>query len=335
MPNEVTIILPTYNRARFLPEAFAAIRRQRFTDWELIVVDDGSSDETRPLVEELAASVTQPVRYIYQENQGPYAARNTGLDHASGKYIAFYDSDDIWLPHHLSDCVAGLEGNTEVDWVYGACRIVDYTTQRVLDENTFYVAGKPRPFLSLRSQGTGYLQLIEDRAAVRCQILHGLYCGLQNSVVRRRVFQNYRFNADLRNEAEDQLIVIWALASNFQFGYIDAVHVIYHVHDANSSLASNANSIDKQVRLYLAMANGFERLASLQVLSASDKRVLRMRIARLYFWNIGYNMLWQNGRRREAHRMFKRGLRYYPWDPRFWKTWILAILRNQFLSEAP
>src|SRR5438105_77041 len=101
----VSIILPTYNRAKFLPGALASIRAQQFTDWELIVVDDGSSDDTAAVIQELGSGIAQPVRYHRQENQGPYAARNTGLDHAAGEFVAFYDSDDLWLPHHLHDCV--------------------------------------------------------------------------------------------------------------------------------------------------------------------------------------------------------------------------------------
>src|SRR5438105_13937181 len=91
----VSIILPTYNRAKFLPQALASIRAQQFTDWELIVVDDGSTDDTAAVVRGLATDITQPVRYVRQENQGPYAARNTGLDHAAGELVAFFDSDDL------------------------------------------------------------------------------------------------------------------------------------------------------------------------------------------------------------------------------------------------
>src|SRR4051794_28321972 len=104
----VSIILPTYNRAAFLPRAFEAIRSQRFTDWELIVIDDGSNDNTPELVSQFAAGVAQSVVYLRQENQGAYGARNTGLDHAKADYIAFYDSDDLWLPHHLHDCIEAL-----------------------------------------------------------------------------------------------------------------------------------------------------------------------------------------------------------------------------------
>src|SRR5262245_12220586 len=95
----VTSILPTYNRARFLPQAFASIRSQTFTDWELIVVDDGSTDNTRELVEELTRGWPQPVRYHRQDNQGAYGARNTGLDLSIGECVAFFDSDDVWLPY--------------------------------------------------------------------------------------------------------------------------------------------------------------------------------------------------------------------------------------------
>src|SRR5215510_9484689 len=96
----VSIILPTFNRAQFLREAFASIGAQSFRNWELIVVDDGSTDDTKDVVEEWKQGVTQAVTYVKQANKGAYGARNTGLDHASGEYVAFFDSDDLWLPHH-------------------------------------------------------------------------------------------------------------------------------------------------------------------------------------------------------------------------------------------
>src|SRR5947209_7539603 len=118
----VSVILPTYNRAKFLPQAFDSISGQSFADWELIVVDDGSTDHTREIVAELAAGVAQPVRYMAQANQGPYAARATGFQAARGRLVAFYDSDDVWLPHHLADCVLELTKHADVDWVFAACR---------------------------------------------------------------------------------------------------------------------------------------------------------------------------------------------------------------------
>lgn len=104
---EVSIILPTYNRADSLPRAIASVVEQRFRDWELIVVDDGSTDNTAAVVE----GVDPRVRYVRQTNGGCYAARNTGLKASSGRLITFLDSDDEWLPHYLELTVGFLRAS--------------------------------------------------------------------------------------------------------------------------------------------------------------------------------------------------------------------------------
>src|SRR5262245_14122045 len=171
----VTVVLPTYNRAEFLPGAFEALARQTFTDWDLVIVDDGSIDRTREIVDAYLVS-HGAARCVRQENRGAYAARNTGVEHARGAYVAFYDSDDLWLPHHLERCVHALQAHPEIDWVFGACRQIDRATGRELDPNTSYLGGRPRPFVSLRADVIGGLHIITDPAVLECQILHGLYC---------------------------------------------------------------------------------------------------------------------------------------------------------------
>lgn len=94
-----SIILPTYNRAHFLPKAIESVLAQTFDDWELVIVDDGSTDNTK----EVVVSYKDPrIIYIYQENQERSAARNNGIIHAKGEYICFLDSDDYYLPEKLS-----------------------------------------------------------------------------------------------------------------------------------------------------------------------------------------------------------------------------------------
>lgn len=323
----VSIILPTYNRARFLPQALASIRAQQWTDWELIIVDDGSTDNTRELIPELTAGIAQPVQYIEQENQGPYGARNTGLDHAGGKYVAFYDSDDEWLPHHLKDCVEVLEANSDVDWIYGACRIVDSATEQVLSSNTFYQGDKPRPFLELTCRRAGAAQVIDDSEAISCAILHGFYNGLQNSVIRSTLFQGMRFESELRNEAEDRLVVIRSLARGHRFAYLDNVHVIYRIHGENSSAASQTQDLEKRVRVLDGVVKGYEALLQEPILKRRDQRTLRRRLGRECFWHLGYATLWQAGRRADALQMFRRGLRHWPWDISCWKTYFVSALR--------
>ena len=333
LPNDtmvprVSIVLPTYNRAKFLSQAFASIRGQTFADWELIVVDDGSKDNTRELVEAFAGTVSQPVYYVYQQNQGAYGARNTGVDRARGLYVAFFDSDDSWLPHHLQDCVAALDANPEVDWVYGAGRIVDHGTGEELRANTFYVDGRPLSFMKLRARRSGTLRIIEDPDTIECHIRDGLMCGLQKSVLRRSLVQTLRFAISYRNEAEDQVFVIRALAAGHRIGYLDKVHLIYYVHNSNSSGSSLSMALDKQLQLFQAMVQGFEDLPAQVSLTAAQTRALKHRLSQEYFWHLGYALLWNNGRRHDALRMFRRGLRLWPFDLGYWKTYLLALVRS-------
>ncbi len=319
----VSIILPTYNRAKFLPEAFAAIQSQTWTDWELIVVDDGSSDNTGELIPELTRGWNQPVRYIYQENQGAYGARNTGLDHATSKYIAFYDSDDLWLPHHLNDCVQSLDANPDVEWVYGACQIVSLVTGAEIDSSTFYVSGQPRPFQKLQRRTSGKLQIIEDADAARCQVLHGLYCGLQNSVIARRLFTHiaiphYRVG-------EDQILTIKALLGGFRLAYIDNVHVIYRVHESNTS--GTSSDFVQQAKSISSVIEGHESLFELPNLKPSLRSALCQRLAKEHFWHLGYATYWLNGERTEALKHFRQGIAYRPWNWKFWKTYAGALVR--------
>lgn len=107
----ISVILPTYNRAGYLERSMASVLAQRRPCGELIVVDDGSTDETPALVARLAAKSPIPVRSLHQENRGAAAARNTGIGAARGEFIAFLDSDDWWLPHKLAVQAAALQAN--------------------------------------------------------------------------------------------------------------------------------------------------------------------------------------------------------------------------------
>jgi glycosyltransferase involved in cell wall biosynthesis len=323
----VSIILPTYNRAPFLPSAFESIKSQQLRDWELIVVDDGGTDQTGNLVAALAQQASQPVRYVYHPNRGPYGARNTGLDLARGRYIAFFDSDDLWLSHHLADGVAALEANPGVDWVFSASRIVNLASGTVVVPNTFYRRGLPRRFMRLRTRAVGPLRIIDDPAAIECGILDGFCAGLQCSIFRRQMFESYRFEAVSRNEAEDQLLLVHALTAGRRIAYVDNVHLIYNVHEHNSSASGTSATTDKHVRIFQALIAGLEGLATQVQLTPGQRQALRRRLAQEYFWHLGYSSFWQKGARVEAMAAFRQGLRHWPWDWRLWKVYLLARAR--------
>ena len=105
MVASVSIVLPTYNRRDVLDRALTSVRDQTHDDWELIVVDDGSTDATSSLFTDRDPRI----RYVPQDNAGVYAARNHGLSLALGRYVTFLDSDDEWLPHYLELTTAFLD----------------------------------------------------------------------------------------------------------------------------------------------------------------------------------------------------------------------------------
>jgi glycosyltransferase involved in cell wall biosynthesis len=322
----VTVILPTFNRRAFLEEAFASIVAQSFQGWDLVVVDDGSTDGTRALVEAFARSQPGRVRYVYQPNGGAYSARNRGLDHATGRYIAFFDSDDLWLPHHLERSVRALEAHADVDWVFGACRLVNHVDGRTIGESTFHPDGRPRPFLDLRTRRDGDLRIIDDRRALECQLTYGLYCGLQNSVIRRTVFQDRRFN-ERSKVVDDELFVIRVLSAGATLAYFDDPHVVYRVHDDNSSGSASGMSAARHLAIFQETTEGLEQLRSDLTLTARERRAFARRLGREYFWHVGYLGLWQAGREREALAMFRRGLTVWPWQIAGWKTYLGALFK--------
>lgn len=100
-PPSFTIFIPTYNRAHLLPRAFASIEAQTCRDFEVVIVDDGSTDDTESLVADWKGRVDFPVTYFKQANQGKYVACNQGAELARGKFFVLLDSDDRLLPHML------------------------------------------------------------------------------------------------------------------------------------------------------------------------------------------------------------------------------------------
>ena len=102
----VSVVIPTYNRREYVQEAIDSVLAQSYTDYELIVVDDGSNDSTG---EALHSRYGDRLAYEWRPNAGVSAARNRGLELARGEFIAFLDSDDVWLPQKLQQQVAFLD----------------------------------------------------------------------------------------------------------------------------------------------------------------------------------------------------------------------------------
>lgn len=120
-PPKVSVIVPAYNNADYTVETVESILQQTYTDFELLVVDDGSTDHTRAALEHYG----DRLQYIYKENGGACSARNMGVEIARGEYIACLDCDDLWMEDKLELSVAALDCNPDAGFVFTGCRLID------------------------------------------------------------------------------------------------------------------------------------------------------------------------------------------------------------------
>ncbi len=202
-----SVIIPTYNYGHYLAEAIRSVLDQTFLDFEVIVVDDGSADNTSQVV----ADYGDAVQYIYQENRGYAAARNLAIRHSSGELIAFLDADDAWLPQKLELQAAYLDRHPEVGVVSANCYYMD-----AQGNITGVMPGKP--------QATGW---IFERI-----LLTGNFIAMPTVGIRRQCFETSGlFDESLRTTVDWDL---WLrLSRKFPFGYINQYLAKYRLHPAN------------------------------------------------------------------------------------------------------
>jgi glycosyltransferase involved in cell wall biosynthesis len=125
---KVSVVIPAYNSIAYLPETIASVLQQTFTDFEILIVDDGSTDQTVAWANQITDS---RVQVIPQPNQGVSVARNTGILHAQGDYVAFLDADDLWEANKLEQQVRYLDTHPDIGWVHSWVSLIDAQSQPV------------------------------------------------------------------------------------------------------------------------------------------------------------------------------------------------------------
>ena len=212
---QVSVILPTYNRATLLPRAIRSVLEQSYTDLELIVVDDGSDDDTADVVGNIGDS---RVRYLQlARNQGICAARNRGLHEAKGEFLAFQDSDDEWDREKLEKQIRFLEANPEADIVY-----CDMYRQRA-DGSVFYLRSPSIRKGMLINPETGYWQ--------------SYMLAMQPTLMRRECLQEERFDENM--VSFEDLDLFLRLAQRHRFIHLKEPLVDYHQTFGNTANRSN------------------------------------------------------------------------------------------------
>ncbi len=145
----VSVIVPSFNLGKYLPETLESVMAQTFTDWECIIVENGSMDDSPAIVKSFCGKDGRFVPLMLPENVGVAAARNKGLDIAIGEYILFLDADDIIAPHYMEEAVAALYADPSLTVVYGKARrfgsetswdLPAFSMETMLARNCLYIS---------------------------------------------------------------------------------------------------------------------------------------------------------------------------------------------------
>ena len=230
---EVSVIIPTYNSARYLTDAVDSVLVQSFKDYEVLVIDDGSTDDTEAIMRRYGP----PVRYIDQENGGVSTARNRGIVESRGRYVAFLDADDTWLPNKLERQLGALKENPGYRACYSAFTLCD------CDLSPLHVRRSNR-------QGSVVGDLLS----------YGNVVGTPSTVLcERSLFEAAGgFDPEMSQCADWDMWV--RLASHTEFLYLDEPLATYRQHAANMSL--NASLLERDSIHVLEKGFALPELAS-------------------------------------------------------------------------
>jgi GT2 family glycosyltransferase len=121
----VDVIIPAYNTAKYLPFALESVGAQDFDDWKIVLVDDGSTDNTQQVIAPFLERFGSRMICVRQENRGLPAARNTAIKSSDSEFLALLDADDVWLPHRLSESLKVFRKRPDVGLVYGGITLID------------------------------------------------------------------------------------------------------------------------------------------------------------------------------------------------------------------
>ena len=236
----ISVIIPTYNRAHLIKRSAESVLNQTYKNIELIIVDDGSTDNTKEVIDSIK---DERIVYIKQENQGCCAARNKGIDVAKGKYIAFQDSDDVWLSDKLEKQIKkAIETNADVVFcklvVQGNLRKKFFPTSKIFKEG--FVPKDILPF----------------------------NIGAQTLLIKAKVLKQYKFNTQLLTFEDFELLI--RIQKRHSIYCIDEGLANYFIQQ--DSLTNNINRTLKALEQILNINKNLNKeytLSSLELLSTN------------------------------------------------------------------
>ncbi len=220
MTCETSIIIPLYNAERFIDETISSVLDQEYTNWELIIIDDGSSDKSAEKVKKYLTD--ERIKYFFQKNSGVSAARNAGIEKSAGKFISLLDADDIWQPTNLKEKIDALK-DENIDWVF--------CDMNMMDENSV--------FKGQTEDGTD-INLFEHYLLWDRTVVSG---PCSNIVIKRHCFEKsyLRFDPTFSTAADQDFC--FNLSSKYAGKRISKGLVNYRIH--SNSMRRNIKVMEK------------------------------------------------------------------------------------------
>lgn len=246
---KVSVIIPTYNRAKYLPDAISSILNQTYQDFEIIIIDDGSIDNSKEIVSDFQKR-DRRIKYFYQENKGVACSRNKGCMEAQGEYIAFLDSDDRAVLNRLKEQVKILDKNTKVDLVYGT----------ILAKNIYKNDSK--------TFGITFPGVIPHKKMFLNLIKYHLFFWTSTVTMRKEIFERYKF---------DQRMII---GEDFLFFLQASRDFLFYGINKNFAIVSSGHS-----SLMVKKRNEFNVKIALDILKQEKHNSLPM-TRFLYLWAV-------------------------------------------------
>jgi len=214
----ISIIIPAYNAERTILETIKSVQQQTFSDFELIVINDGSRDRTLKILEDVK---DERITVFSYENAGVSIARNRGITHATGDFISFIDADDLWTPDKLELQIAALQQYPEAGVAYSWTNLID-------EKGEFLHAGEPIDFT-----GNVYKELL---------VRNFIYSG-SNPLIRRQVIESVGFD-DTLTHGEDWEFYL-RLAAKSPFVVVPKPQILYR--QTLKSASSKVEVTEKEV----------------------------------------------------------------------------------------
>ncbi len=261
-PNKgkVSVIIPSFNGRAYIEEAVRSAVNQTYKNTEIIVIDDGSTDDTREIIQNIQKEHPH-ITYLYQENAGLSAARNTGIKNASGEYIALLDSDDMFLPEKLEKQVAYLQKHPECDVVYcGIWHFYEHTPHEMHDLQYQYYS----------------------KEQVLPQLLKKNFINPLSIVARKNVFEKYgAFDLSFKKSEDWECWLRWAYAG-VRIHFIAEKLAKYRMRTSSLSY-SRKGEVERKKTTYDLVKNTIDKMSAEKRVTLNANKILLLHKLKLWY----------------------------------------------------